>query len=106
MAVALSAGMSYSVFITFFNYCFCNVIIRCVGLLASSSKYRISSIGTGSSAAQTQYRVVLPCRIVLRNYMAQEVIEKAEAGDYTGVQNLLEILRTPYAHIDTPSQGT
>ena len=28
--------------------------------------------------------------------MAQEAIEKAEEGDYTGVRNLLNILKTPY----------
>lgn len=35
-------------------------------------------------------------RFVLRNYMAQEVIEKAEAGDFSGVRNLLQLLKDPY----------
>lgn len=36
------------------------------------------------------------CRFVLRNYMAQEVIEKAETGDFTGVRSLLQLLKDPY----------
>lgn len=36
--------------------------------------------------------------------MAQEAIEKAEEGDYTGVRNLLELLKTPYS--SQPSEDT
>ncbi|KAL4432717.1 hypothetical protein ABPG74_011538 [Tetrahymena malaccensis] len=42
--------------------------------------------------------------VVLRNYMAQQVIEQAEKGDYSGIDKLLNVLSKPFEDVKENDQ--
>ena len=52
--------------------------------------------GEANAERKARMNAVNP-KYVLRNYMAQQAIDKATAGDYSEVKKLLELLRNPYA---------
>ena len=68
---------------------------RLAAWLASYAR-RVQLDGRPNDARIEQMNSVNP-RFVLRNYLAQLAIDKAEAGDYSMVGELLTVLRDPYS---------
>lgn len=58
-------------------------------------RQRIQKEGTPNDTRKTKMNAVNP-KYVLRNYLAQLAIDKAEEGDNTLVNELLDVLRHPY----------
>jgi len=56
---------------------------------------RVRSDGTTDDARRVAMNNVNPL-YVMRNYLAQLAIDKSEAGDHTGVTDLLDVMRNPY----------
>ncbi|HET8818541.1 MAG TPA: YdiU family protein [Xanthomonadaceae bacterium] len=56
---------------------------------------RLGQEGTEPGARRARMDQANP-KFVLRNYLAQQAIDQAEAGDASGVRALLEVMRRPY----------
>jgi uncharacterized protein YdiU (UPF0061 family) len=56
---------------------------------------RLATDPLGASARHTRMDAANP-KYVLRNYLAQQVIDRAEQGDYAGIAELLDVMRKPY----------
>lgn len=57
-------------------------------------KIRLSQEGIDEATRETQINKTNP-RYILRNWMAQEAIERANNNDFSGVQELLRVLEHP-----------
>jgi serine/tyrosine/threonine adenylyltransferase len=62
---------------------------------AGTYRQRLQQENSQDSARQITMHAVNP-KYVLRNYLAQVAIEKAQAGDFSEVQHLLKLLERPF----------
>jgi uncharacterized protein YdiU (UPF0061 family) len=62
---------------------------------AADYRARLRAEQSTDEARRAAMRAVNP-RYVLRNYLAQQAIERAEQGDYSEVDLLLDLLSRPY----------
>jgi serine/tyrosine/threonine adenylyltransferase len=56
---------------------------------------RVRSDPCSADARRTRMDAANP-RYVLRNYLSQQVIDRAEQGDFAGIHELLDVMRHPY----------
>ena len=56
---------------------------------------RLHEAGEPDTVRRTRMRSANP-KFVLRNYLAQQAIDRAEAGDPEGIAELLDVMRRPY----------